>query len=38
MTPADKMRNRDSVEELKDQYREFKAQRAAEAKKAEAES
>ena len=37
MTPADKIRNRDSVEDLKDQYREFKAQQAAEAKKAEAE-
>ncbi|QDV09681.1 Peptide deformylase [Planctomycetes bacterium Poly30] len=37
MTPADKMRNRDAVEELKDQYRQFKAAQAREAA-AEAES
>ncbi len=37
MTPGDKMRNRGAVEELKDQYRQFKAAQAAEAKKAAAE-
>ena len=37
MTPGDKMKNRAAVEELKDQYRDFLAARAAEAKKAAAQ-
>lgn len=32
MTPSDKIKNRGAVDELKDQYREFKAQLAAQAK------
>ena len=35
MTPGDKMKNRGAVEELKDQYRDFLARQANEAKQAQ---